>query len=147
MLTFLELYQTLLGFVFFKLYTDRSLVYPPPLDTTKDDTGAGVGAYSLQEANLKSIAPTGGKDITVNGKKVTAKDVRQTIKTISTSDEATTTEPEAAPSQPEEGVEEDLRVQDTVGLAREIVCELLVGPLVLPLAVRHPVLQHPSVCV
>src|SRR6266545_4800666 len=32
MLTFLELYQTLLSFVFFKLYTDAGLVYPPPLD-------------------------------------------------------------------------------------------------------------------
>jgi hypothetical protein len=33
MLTFLELYQTLLGFVFFKLYTDAGPVYPPPLRT------------------------------------------------------------------------------------------------------------------
>ena len=50
MLTFLELYQTLLGFVFFKLYTDAGLVYPPPLDTKKDEGAAGVGAFSLQEA-------------------------------------------------------------------------------------------------
>ena len=49
MLTFLELYQTLLGFVFFKLYTDASLVYPPPLDSNKDEAGAGIGAYVLKE--------------------------------------------------------------------------------------------------
>ena len=49
MLTFLELYQTLLGFVFFKLFTDAGLVYPPPMDASKDEAAAGVGAFSLQE--------------------------------------------------------------------------------------------------
>lgn len=78
MLTFLELYQTLLGFVFFKLYTDAGLVYPPPLDSGKDESGAGVGAFNLQSANpspatgaLKSDTP-----------KVSSKEVRQTIKKI-----------------------------------------------------------------
>lgn len=78
MLTFLELYQTLLGFVFFKLYTDAGLVYPPPLDSGKDESGAGVGAFNLRTANpspateaLKSDAP-----------KVSSKEVRQTIKNI-----------------------------------------------------------------
>lgn len=84
MLTFLELYQTLLGFVFFKLYADASLVYPPPLDAKKDDAAAGVGAFSLQEAENKmtaNIAKT--KEVLVEGKKVSVKDVRQTIKAIS----------------------------------------------------------------
>jgi pescadillo protein len=49
MLTFVELYQTLLGFVFFKLYSDISLVYPPPLSLNKDEAGAGVGAFTLED--------------------------------------------------------------------------------------------------
>ncbi|TBU35147.1 Pescadillo N-terminus-domain-containing protein [Dichomitus squalens] len=83
MLTFLELYQTLLGFVFFKLYTDAALVYPPPLDTQKDEGAAGVGAFTLQEAKDARSAPTAkSKTVEVDGKRVSSKDVRQTIKSI-----------------------------------------------------------------
>ena len=85
MLTFLELYQTLLGFVFFKLYTDVSLVYPPPLDVTKEEAAAGVGAFSLQDATHNAVPAPAPKQKTVevDGKKISSKDVRQTIKTIS----------------------------------------------------------------
>lgn len=78
MLTFLELYQTLLGFVFFKLYTDAGLVYPPPLDSGKDESGAGVGAFNLRSANPNPAtgAPKG------DASKVSSKEVRQTIKNI-----------------------------------------------------------------
>ncbi|KAH8835320.1 Pescadillo N-terminus-domain-containing protein [Flagelloscypha sp. PMI_526] len=72
MLTFLELYQTLLGFVFFKLYTDIGLVYPPPLDAKKADSAAGVDAFTLQ------AHPTSSKD------------VRQAIKAVSGIGEAVT---------------------------------------------------------
>ncbi|KAJ3567359.1 hypothetical protein NP233_g6415 [Leucocoprinus birnbaumii] len=86
MLTFLELYQTLLGFVFFKLYTDAGLVYPPPLDTKKFEGAAGVGAFSLQEATTSSKNPvTKHKVVEIDGRKISGKDVRQTIKTISAS--------------------------------------------------------------
>ncbi|KAH9857869.1 Pescadillo N-terminus-domain-containing protein [Lenzites betulinus] len=87
MLTFLELYQTLLGFVFFKLYTDASLVYPPPLDTKKDEGAAGVGAFSLQEAKASRSVATASKSkvVEVDGKRVSSKDVRQTIKSIAAS--------------------------------------------------------------
>ncbi|PCH33558.1 hypothetical protein WOLCODRAFT_135189 [Wolfiporia cocos MD-104 SS10] len=85
MLTFLELYQTLLGFVFFKLYTDAGLVYPPPRDSEKDETGAGVGAFRLQEAtSSQHINGLKTKEVEVNGKRVSSKEVRQTIKSIST---------------------------------------------------------------
>ncbi|KAG1801446.1 Pescadillo N-terminus-domain-containing protein [Suillus plorans] len=77
MLTFLELYQTLLGFVFFKLYTDAGLVYPPPLDSGRDESGAGVGAFNLRPVNP---AATGGP--TSDTPKVSSKEVRQTIKSI-----------------------------------------------------------------
>ncbi|KAH7921802.1 hypothetical protein BV22DRAFT_1038230 [Leucogyrophana mollusca] len=80
MLTFLELYQTLLGFVFFKLYTDAGLVYPPPLDTSKDESGAGVGAFNLQETD-RSV-PTSVTKPANSAKKVSSKEVRQTIKNI-----------------------------------------------------------------
>ncbi|CCM00936.1 uncharacterized protein FIBRA_02983 [Fibroporia radiculosa] len=84
MLTFLELYQTLLGFVFFKLYTDAGLVYPPPRDVAKDETGAGVGAFRIQESTLphRPIDVSRTKEVEVNGKRVSTKDVRQTIKSI-----------------------------------------------------------------
>ncbi|KAF5377665.1 hypothetical protein D9615_005259 [Tricholomella constricta] len=84
MLTFLELYQTLLGFVFFKLYADAGLVYPPPLDMKKDEGGAGVGAFSLHDAS-QPAGPTSGKTkaVEVDGRKISSKDVRQTIKSIS----------------------------------------------------------------
>lgn len=83
MLTFLELYQTLLGFVFFKLYTDAGLVYPPPLDTKKDEDAAGVGAFSLQEAkDARPTATAKSNTVEVDGKRVSSKDVRQTIKSI-----------------------------------------------------------------
>lgn len=87
MLTFLELYQTLLGFVFFKLYTDENLAYPLPLDSDKDAAGAGVGAYVLQEAVSQSTRDNASLSATgADGKKVSGKNVRQTIKTISLED-------------------------------------------------------------
>ncbi len=86
MLTFLELYQTLLGFVFFKLYTDVGLVYPPPLDLNKQDSGAGIGAFTLEESarnNLLSTLPSSsvGRD----NNKISSKTVRQTIKALTRS--------------------------------------------------------------
>lgn len=87
MLTFLELYQTLLGFVLFKLYTDAGLVYPPPLDKQKDDEGAGVGAFSLRDATSRTghTLPSPGKLPDDDSHKITGKDMRKLIKIIGTS--------------------------------------------------------------
>ncbi|KAJ7139816.1 Pescadillo N-terminus-domain-containing protein [Mycena epipterygia] len=88
MLTFLELYQTLLGFVYFKLYTDSGLVYPPPLDVKKDEGGAGVGAFDLQSTShpvSSSVAPT-AKAVEIDGRKISGKDVRQAIKSMTGAD-------------------------------------------------------------
>ena len=45
--TFVEFYQTLLGFVNFRLYTSIGLVYPPKFDKSRDDQDAGLGAFAL----------------------------------------------------------------------------------------------------
>jgi pescadillo protein len=85
MLTFLELYQTLLGFVFFKLYADAGLVYPPPLDAKKDEGAAGMNAFSLQEEQKNTVQDIPkARAVDVAGKKVSGKDVRQAIKAVAT---------------------------------------------------------------
>ncbi|KAJ7597203.1 Pescadillo N-terminus-domain-containing protein [Mycena floridula] len=105
MLTFLELYQTLLGFVFFKLYTDVGLVYPPPLDLTKEEGGAGVDAFSLQDMHRQSdSAVPKVKVVEVDGRKISGKDVRQTIKQLAsttTTDEMNVDPPENSESHPD----------------------------------------------
>ena len=109
MLTFLELYQTLLGFVFFKLYADAGLVYPPPRDAAKDDSGAGVGAFRLQESTSQLASSSKTKEVEVNGKRVSTKDVRQTIKSIGISSaegDAGAELPAADSAAPEEDEEE-----------------------------------------
>lgn len=80
MLTFIELYQTLLGFVFFKLYTEAGLVYPPPLDDEKDRGAAGIGAYNLQKVVPVRIVPVEGSG--ENHARVSSKDVHRAIKSI-----------------------------------------------------------------
>ncbi|GAA5948997.1 hypothetical protein JCM3765_003979 [Sporobolomyces pararoseus] len=86
MLTFLELYQTLLGFVFYKLYTDNNLVYPPKLDDALDENGAGIGALLLEEAGAKGLVVDRREEEqegeAKEKKRVYAKDVRKQIHEI-----------------------------------------------------------------
>ena len=53
--TFVEFYQTLLGFVNFRLYTSVGLVYPPKYDATSDDQGAELGAFTLEGNNISPL--------------------------------------------------------------------------------------------
>ncbi|KAG6872881.1 hypothetical protein C0995_005739 [Termitomyces sp. Mi166 len=113
MLTFLELYQTLLGFVFFKLYTDNGLVYPPPLDLKMDEGGAGVGAFSLQDTVKTNATTTSTKTkvVEVNGRTISSKDVRQTIKTINAASTVSDEDVEmSGPNTNAEEVDEDFVV-------------------------------------
>jgi pescadillo protein len=48
MSTFLEVYETLVGFTNYKLYSELSLVYPPRLDSKLMDDGAELGAYVVE---------------------------------------------------------------------------------------------------
>lgn len=53
MSTFLEVHETLLGFVNFKLYSDLNLIYPPKLDQTLLENGCGLDAYILESNQPK----------------------------------------------------------------------------------------------
>lgn len=114
MSTFLELYQTLMGFVLFKLYTDINLVYPPQMDEAQDEQGAGVNAFRLTEAAKAALDGLSGEQqggakgrqpAPVNGsapvKKVSAQEVRRQIKAIGqtdTAEEGADEQTEAGPS-------------------------------------------------
>ncbi|KAI8923074.1 Pescadillo N-terminus-domain-containing protein [Entophlyctis helioformis] len=60
--TFLELYETLLGFVNYKLYSDLGLVYPPKIDLDRDANAGGLAAFILESKDqsgvVQSIAAT-----------------------------------------------------------------------------------------
>ncbi|RKO82985.1 Pescadillo N-terminus-domain-containing protein, partial [Blyttiomyces helicus] len=55
MSTFLELYETLLGFVNYKLYSELNLVYPPRLDKEREAGAAGMGAYILETTDGRDV--------------------------------------------------------------------------------------------
>lgn len=48
MLTFLEFYRTLVGFISFRLFSEINLVYPPKLDLIKYEGAAGFNALILE---------------------------------------------------------------------------------------------------
>ncbi|WVF72045.1 hypothetical protein IAT40_006857 [Kwoniella sp. CBS 6097] len=74
LLTFLDLYRTLINFTLFKLYTEENLVYPPPLDVELDERGESVGAFRLVEKKAaEGVDGTG---------QVSKKAVRKAIKGI-----------------------------------------------------------------
>ncbi|WRT67299.1 uncharacterized protein IL334_004267 [Kwoniella shivajii] len=76
LLTFLDLYRTLISFTLFKLYTEENLVYPPPLDVELDERGESVGAFRLVERKDNEG---------VQGAQVSKKAVRKAIKGIKAS--------------------------------------------------------------
>jgi pescadillo len=48
MITFVEFYTTLMGFVNYRLYTTIGLVYPPKFDAASDAQGGELGAFKLE---------------------------------------------------------------------------------------------------
>jgi hypothetical protein len=69
MLTFLEFYQSMLGFINYKLYTDAHLHYPPQLNAQLDDQGAGlIASYVIQ--STQNVLPIESVDRTDAEQKV-----------------------------------------------------------------------------
>ncbi|KNE65445.1 hypothetical protein AMAG_11071 [Allomyces macrogynus ATCC 38327] len=104
--TFLQLYDTLLGFVMFRLYSELNLKYPPALDAAKDAGAAGLDALTLESAgDAKDAAPAAQAAATASAPKLTAEDkkrlksLKSKIASIKdTSDDTDVTMDEASPS-------------------------------------------------
>ncbi|KAK6538736.1 mRNA-binding ribosome synthesis protein nop7 [Orbilia ellipsospora] len=77
MLTFLDFYTTLLGFVMFRLYTVEGLVYPPKFDKTMDDKGAGLRAFLLESKRVGALEDGKEKEMVVK-----TKDVSKQLETL-----------------------------------------------------------------
>ncbi|KAA1067542.1 mRNA-binding ribosome synthesis protein nop7 [Puccinia graminis f. sp. tritici] len=92
MLTFLELYQTLLGFVFYRLFQNINLIYPPKLDSNLDEAAAGLNALILESSNQTLVADQTDSEAQTSGRQ-TAKSVRNEIKSLIS---AQTTAPDEA---------------------------------------------------
>lgn len=58
MLTFLELHQTFVGFVNYRLFTELGLVYPPKIDTSMEDEAGGLGSLEIRQVALGESDPT-----------------------------------------------------------------------------------------
>jgi len=63
MLTFLEFYTTLMGFVLFKLYTSIGFHYPPKLDNELADEGETLSALVLHKQDTQQALSTKTKDL------------------------------------------------------------------------------------
>ena len=74
MLTFLEFYIAMMGFINYKLYYDRSFRYPPVLDTRLEDAAGGIVAVIHDLADKVAGAAAGGKggDKAIGAKKKSA---------------------------------------------------------------------------
>lgn len=56
MQTFLEVYETLVAFVNFKLFSDIGLVYPPRINQDMDEQAMGLDAYILESNQVQTTA-------------------------------------------------------------------------------------------
>ncbi|BFZ53039.1 mRNA-binding ribosome synthesis protein nop7 [Savitreella phatthalungensis] len=52
MLTFLEFYQTFVGFVNYRLYTELGFIYPPKIDDALDDQAGGLASLTTERIGL-----------------------------------------------------------------------------------------------
>ncbi|KAJ3133442.1 mRNA-binding ribosome synthesis protein nop7 [Geranomyces variabilis] len=87
MSTFLELYETLIGFVNFKLYSELNIVYPPKVDEERDSGAAGLTAYILESTvekdTLKAlVAQADGDSAVVKAGKGQRKKTRQRMASL-----------------------------------------------------------------
>ncbi|KAI9227328.1 MAG: pescadillo-family BRCT domain protein [Piptocephalis tieghemiana] len=59
MLNFLQFYESLLGFVNYKLYSDSGLVYPPRIDQGKEEQAADLAAVIIETTSNRSVGQEG----------------------------------------------------------------------------------------
>ena len=61
MLTFLDFYEVLMGFVLYRLYASLGLKYPPTIDAAKDEQGSWM--YSVKTEEKETMKTEEEKEI------------------------------------------------------------------------------------
>ncbi|KAL8663360.1 MAG: hypothetical protein Q9168_008105 [Polycauliona sp. 1 TL-2023] len=59
--TFVDFYTTLLGFVNYRLYTTIGLVYPPKFNSSSDERGGELDAFTLEGSRVGEVATIEGQ--------------------------------------------------------------------------------------
>ncbi|KAH6564516.1 hypothetical protein BASA50_001469 [Batrachochytrium salamandrivorans] len=90
MRTFLEIYETLVGFVNYKLYSDLNLVYPPKIDVDSNSTAVGLSAFIIENKqgddvvqSITSVVESASNDADLADSKK-SKQIKQSAKRIKT---------------------------------------------------------------
>ena len=115
MSTFLEVYETLLAFINYKLYSDLNLIYPPKLNQESFDAAAGLQAFVLEskdstlEPSTTSISKTEKKIFKRKLKSLDAK-----LEEIQEDDEKNDDETYKMSDQEEDEMDQDEQVPEPV---------------------------------
>ncbi len=114
MATFLELHETLLSFVNYKLYSDLNLVYPPQLDVSRQDANAGLGAFIMENKEKEGVDAA----LPLPSKSESKSQIKATKERIKTLDEKISTleNHESENSEEEESEKEDEMDVDDIPL-------------------------------
>jgi pescadillo protein len=69
MTTFLELYETQLRFINYKLFTSIGYIYPPKIDKLLEDSNAGLSALRMEKIGAAAVKPAVENNSEANGDK------------------------------------------------------------------------------
>ncbi|KAJ3108094.1 mRNA-binding ribosome synthesis protein nop7 [Phlyctochytrium planicorne] len=118
MSTFLELYETLLSFVNFKLYSELNYAYPPQVDSTREAGGAGLNAYILASADGKELLDSLSTGARSGKSKEAKKKLQKRLKTLHNKLEELN---DADQEMDEDEEEEDDENEDDLGVPKTVV--------------------------
>lgn len=115
MLTFLDLYQCILSFVNFRLYTASNMAYPPKIVRLTDAKGLGLAAVEVQKiSSTAKKAGTGGDDAGVQEKLVSNQAI-QKAQELAMTVQAEEEEEEGDEKEEEDEKEKKLVQDDEIG--------------------------------
>ncbi|KAJ3084017.1 mRNA-binding ribosome synthesis protein nop7 [Physocladia obscura] len=91
MATFLDLYETLVGFINFKLYLDLNLAYPPRI--VDDESSSGLSGLVVEPAvtgsSVASVIIANAQESGTIHRRITKRDIERRVKSLNLSEKST----------------------------------------------------------